>query len=124
MEDSLGPEVRALLDGGALWDGLGCGGEGEVWPTRVWYLHGIGAAAPGGWDEAGVKEGRSGYGGCGSHGGWDCSDGEAWIRAAGRGRRGMTHPRPESVSSAGLHHGGTREGEEVERGTSKREMKM
>ena len=34
------PEVRALLDGGALRDGLGCGGEGGVGPTQVWYLLG------------------------------------------------------------------------------------
>ena len=56
MEDSPGPEVRALLDGGALRDGLGCGGEGGVGLTQVWYLLGTGAAAPGGWDEVGVVE--------------------------------------------------------------------
>ena len=45
MEDSPGPEVRALLDGGALWAGLGCGREGGVGPTLVWYRLGAGAAA-------------------------------------------------------------------------------
>ena len=30
MKDSPRPEVRALLDGGALRDGLGCGGDGGV----------------------------------------------------------------------------------------------
>ena len=43
FEDSLGPEFRALLDGGALRDGLGCGGEGGMEPTQVWYL--LGATA-------------------------------------------------------------------------------
>ena len=50
--------------------------------------------------------------------------------AAGRGlelptggRRGMANPRPESVSSAGLHHGWAREREEVERGTSNGKLK-
>ena len=45
LEDSPGPKVRALLDGGALRDGLGCGGEGGVGLTRVWYLLGAGAVA-------------------------------------------------------------------------------
>ena len=45
LEDSPGPEVQALLDGGALWDGLGCGGEVRMGPTLVWYLFGTGAAA-------------------------------------------------------------------------------
>ena len=35
MEDSPGPEVRALLDGGALRAGLECGGDGGMGPTRV-----------------------------------------------------------------------------------------
>ena len=35
MDDSLGPEVQALLDGGALRAGLGCGGDGGVGPTLV-----------------------------------------------------------------------------------------
>ena len=43
---------------------------------------------------------------------------QAWIGAVGKGRGGATHPRPESVSSEGLHHGWAREGEEVERATS------
>ena len=43
-EDSPRPEVQALLDGGALRDGLGCGREGGVGPTLVWYLLGAGAA--------------------------------------------------------------------------------
>ena len=42
MEDSPGPEVLALLNGGALRDGLGCDGPGGVGPTRVWYLLGAG----------------------------------------------------------------------------------
>ena len=55
LDDSPRPEVRALLNGGALRDGLGCGGEGGVGPTRVWYLLGAGAARRGGW-EAGAAE--------------------------------------------------------------------
>ena len=35
VDHSPGPEVRALLDGGALWAGLGCGGDGGVGPTLV-----------------------------------------------------------------------------------------
>ena len=31
------------MDGGALRDGLGCGGEGGVGPTLVWYCLGAGA---------------------------------------------------------------------------------
>ena len=51
---------------------------------------------------------------------WNSNGGEdrAWIGAVGKGRGGAVHPRLESVSSAGLHHGWVREGEEVERGTS------
>ena len=41
--------------GGAFRDGLGCGGEGGVGPTRVWYLLGVRAVAPRGW-EAGAAE--------------------------------------------------------------------
>ena len=44
MEDSLRPEVLALLDGGALRTGLGCDGAGGVGPTRVWYLLRVGAS--------------------------------------------------------------------------------
>ena len=55
MEDSPRPEVWALLDGGALRDGLGFNGEGRVGPTRVWYLLRVEVAAPGGW-EAGEAE--------------------------------------------------------------------
>ena len=54
-EDSPRPEVRALLDGRALRDGLGCDREGGVGPTRVWYLLGARAATPGEW-EVGVGE--------------------------------------------------------------------
>ena len=43
MDDSPGPEVWALLGGGALQDGLGCNGAGRVGPTRVWYLLWAGA---------------------------------------------------------------------------------
>ena len=45
LEDSPGPEVQALLEGGALRIGLGCGGDGGVGPTLVSYLHGAGAGA-------------------------------------------------------------------------------
>ena len=38
MDDSPGPEVRALLGGGALRASLGCDRAGGVGPTRVWYL--------------------------------------------------------------------------------------
>ena len=55
LEDSPRPEVQALLDGGALRDGLRYGGEREVGPTRVWYLLGAGAAAPGSWEAAAVE---------------------------------------------------------------------
>ena len=44
MEDSPNLEVQALFDCGALQDGLGCGGEGGVGPTLVWYRLGAGAA--------------------------------------------------------------------------------
>ena len=45
LEDSPRPEVRALLDGGALRNGLGCGEEGGMGSTRVWYLLGAATAA-------------------------------------------------------------------------------
>ena len=35
MEDSLGPEVLALLDGVALRASLGCDGASGVGPTQV-----------------------------------------------------------------------------------------
>ena len=35
LEDSLGPDVRARLEGGALLRGLGCTGEGARGPTVV-----------------------------------------------------------------------------------------
>ena len=38
MDDSPGPEVRALLGCGALWAGLGCEEACKVGPTLVWYL--------------------------------------------------------------------------------------
>ena len=47
LEDSLGPEVRALLEGGGLRDGRGCGGDGGKGPTRVSYLCGAGAVGIG-----------------------------------------------------------------------------
>ena len=43
MDDSPGPEVWALLGGGALRASLGCDGAGRVGPTRVWYLLWAGA---------------------------------------------------------------------------------
>ena len=45
MEDSPRPKVWALLDGGALRAGLGCGGDGGMGPTLVWYRLGAGSAA-------------------------------------------------------------------------------
>ena len=45
LKGSLGPDVRALLVGGAVRDGLGCGEEGGVGLTLVWYFLGAGAAA-------------------------------------------------------------------------------
>ena len=36
--DSPRPEVRALLDGGVLWEGLGYGEDGGLGSTRVRYL--------------------------------------------------------------------------------------
>ena len=42
LEDSPRPEVRALLEGGALRDGRGCGEDGGKGPTRVSYLCGAG----------------------------------------------------------------------------------
>ena len=47
LEDSPRPEVRALLEGGALRVGLGCGGDGGMGPTIVSYLRGAGAGAVG-----------------------------------------------------------------------------
>ena len=47
LEDSLGLEVRALLECRALRVGLGCGGDGRVGPTLVAYLRGAGAVAEG-----------------------------------------------------------------------------
>ena len=38
MDDSPGPEVRALLGDGDLRAGMGCEGAGRVGPTRVRYL--------------------------------------------------------------------------------------
>ena len=43
MDDSSGPEVQALLGGGALRAGLGCDRADGVGPTRVWYLVWAGA---------------------------------------------------------------------------------
>ena len=47
LEDSPKPEVRALLEGGALRVGLGCGGYGGVRQTLVAYLLGARAGAAG-----------------------------------------------------------------------------
>ena len=47
LEDFPGTEVRALLEGGALRVGLGCGGDGGVGPTLVAYLSEAGAGAIG-----------------------------------------------------------------------------
>ena len=35
------------MECGALWDGLGCGGEGGTGPTRISYLHRVGAGVVG-----------------------------------------------------------------------------
>ena len=43
MDDSPGPEVRALFGCRALRAGLGCNGAGGVGPTRVLYLLWVGA---------------------------------------------------------------------------------
>ena len=43
MDDSPGPEVRALLAGGALRTRRGCKGAGGVGPIRVYYLLWAGA---------------------------------------------------------------------------------
>ena len=49
LEDSSRLEVQALLDSGALRDGLRCGGDGGMGPTREWYLlgGGVGTAEAG-----------------------------------------------------------------------------
>ena len=47
LEDSPGPEVPALLEGGALRDGRGCGGDGGKGPTRVSYPCGARAIGTG-----------------------------------------------------------------------------
>ena len=69
-----------------------------------------------------LSGGSGGHGG-GDSGGLNCSGGggggRAWIGAVSRGRRRAAHPRPVAVSSMGLRHGWAREGEEVERNTSK-----
>ena len=52
LEDSPRLEVQALLEGEALRVGLGCGGDGGVGPTLVWYLRGAGASATGAWEAA------------------------------------------------------------------------
>ena len=56
MEESPRPEVRVLLDSGALRDSLGCGGEGEVEPTRLWYLLGARATTRGVWEVGAAEE--------------------------------------------------------------------
>ena len=38
------------MEGGALRVGLGCGEDGGVRPTLVWYLRGAGAAATEAWE--------------------------------------------------------------------------
>ena len=43
MEDSPGPDVRALFGGGNFPAGRGCGGDGGVGPTHMSYLRGAGA---------------------------------------------------------------------------------
>ena len=59
-----------------------------------------------------------------SGGGW----GYSGRRNGSGGRGGTAHPRPESMTTAGIHHGWVRGGEEVERGISdgkwRFEMKM
>ena len=47
LEDSPRPNIQALLEGGALRVGLGCGGDGGVGPTLMSYLRGVGAGVAG-----------------------------------------------------------------------------
>ena len=54
----------------------------------------------------------SSNGGDHSGGGRRNNDGRARVRPAGRGRRGATHPGSKVVSSARLHHGWAKEGNE------------
>ena len=67
------------------------------------------------------SSGRGRQGGGSGRGGWNCNSGcgRAWIGAVDRGRRRAVRPRTVVVSSAGLHHGWAREGEEVEKRISK-----
>ena len=52
MEDSPRPKVRALLEGGDLLVGIGCGEEGGTGLTLVLYLREVGAAATKAWGAA------------------------------------------------------------------------
>ena len=57
-----------------------------------------------------------GNGGGGSRRGHSSGDGgRAKVGPADRGRRGAAHPRSEALSSARLHHGYAREGDDMER---------
>ena len=127
MEDSPRPEVLALLDGGVLRAGLGCDGAGGVGPTRVWYLLGAGASKEEPttgllWVATVVNKVAAVAGAAGviAEGGRSCrsnSGGGSWSgkrrggdNCSGRrrdsgGRGGTGHPRPESMSTTGLHHG-------------------
>ena len=86
MDNYPGPEVQALLDGGALRDGLGCDGEGGVGLNLLWYLLKAGAVVPGGRGGGGSSRGgthsgtalsgsRGSHGSDGSHSCWSSSSG-------------------------------------------------
>ena len=122
MEDSPRPKVRALLEGGALRVGLGCGGDGGVGPTLVSYLCGVRAGATGtvvaAMATAAVVAGAATTA---TAGGWRCSNGcgsciRAGVGPASRGRRRVAHSQPEVVPSACLNHVWAGEGKEMKNG--------
>ena len=117
MEDSPRQEVRALLDCGALRDGLGCGEDGGMGLTRVWYLLGGRGS-----DNRSRTQGRDALnggsgGGCRSRhdGGSSGCRSRARVGATGMGRRRLPQSGLEAVSSARLQNGWVGEGEEMER---------
>ena len=61
--------------------------------------------------DSGDRRGHNSYD-CGSGGRRSSGGSRARVGLADRGRRGVAHPRSKAVSSARLHHGWAREGDE------------
>ena len=119
MEESPGPEVWVILGGGAIWFGLGCGGDGGVGQTLVAYLREAGAGA------AGIVEATTTIVAAGMAGAFwlvavatvgGCAAAAAAIVGGGAvaATATVSGPGPKAVASTCLNHAWSGEGKEME----------